>query len=128
MLPLAIVIITFALVFYTIGVWAERLQKTLRWWHAGAFMLGLTCDATGTFLMSMIADDRASTGASVSGLSSIMIVSGGVALVLMAVHLLWAVVVLVRDRPGEKQSFHRFSLVVWAIWLAPYVTGAISAM
>ena len=128
MLAVAIVIITFALVFYTIGVWAERLSKTLKWWHAGAFLLGLTCDMTGTYLMSRIADERAASGESASGLSSVMVVSGGLALALMAVHLIWAVVVLVRDRPAEKNSFHKFSIIVWAIWLIPYITGAISAM
>ncbi|WP_181762905.1 hypothetical protein [Rhodococcus spelaei] len=36
--------------------------------------------------------------------------------------------VLVRDRPSEKAGFHRFSIVVWSIWLVPYFTGAIGAM
>ncbi|WP_433360117.1 HsmA family protein [Streptosporangium sp. CA-115845] len=128
MLPLAIVIITLALLFYTVGVWAERLRRSLKWWHAGAFLLGLICDATGTFLMSLIADDRAAAGETASVLNSIMIVSGALALILMAVHLIWSVIVLVRDRPSEKRSFHRFSLFVWAIWLFPYVTGAVGAM
>lgn len=128
MLAVAIVIITLALVFYTIGVWGERLSKTLKWWHAGAFLLGLICDATGTFLMSGIADERAAAGETATGFNSIMIVSGSLALFLMAVHLVWAVVVLIRDRPAEKQSFHKFSIIVWAIWLIPYVTGAMGAM
>lgn len=46
----------------------------------------------------------------------------------MAVHLVWAIVVLVRDREAEKNTFHRFSLIVWAIWLIPYVVGAAIAM
>ena len=50
------------------------------------------------------------------------------ALVLMGLHLAWAVVVMFRNRPAEKKSFHKFSLVVWAIWLVPYFTGAIAAM
>ncbi len=29
----AISVITSALVFYTIGVWGERLQKRLKFWH-----------------------------------------------------------------------------------------------
>ena len=37
-------------------------------------------------------------------------------------------VVLVRDRENEKRAFHRFSIIVWAIWLIPYIAGAASAM
>ena len=125
MLALAIVVITLALVFYTIGVWAERMQGTLRRWHAGAFALGLVCDATGTYLMSRIAD---ATAGPASTFDTVMIWTGGLAIALMAVHLVWAVVVLVRDRDSEKAGFHRFSIVVWSIWLVPYVAGAIGAM
>ena len=31
----AVVLITAALVFYSVGVWGERLQRVLRWWHVG---------------------------------------------------------------------------------------------
>ncbi|SDD22918.1 HsmA family protein [Rhodococcus tukisamuensis] len=126
MLATAIIVITFALVFYSIGVWSERIQKTLKWWHAGAFTLGLVCDATGTFLMSKISDESSEAGTST--FDQIMIVTGALAIVLMAIHLVWAVIVLLRDRPSEKAKFHQFSLVVWSIWLVPYFTGAIGAM
>ena len=33
MLVPAIVIITLALALYTIGVWGERIQGILKWWH-----------------------------------------------------------------------------------------------
>lgn len=126
MLPLAIIVITFALIFYSVGVWSERIQKTLKWWHAGAFALGLICDATGTYLMSRISDDDASSGT--SAFNQVMIVTGAIAIILMAIHLVWAIIVLVRDSPEEKAKFHKFSLVVWSIWLIPYFTGAIGAM
>jgi uncharacterized repeat protein (TIGR03987 family) len=125
MLVSAIVIITLALVFYTIGVWSERIQGTLKRWHAAAFGLGLACDLTGTFLMSRIAAEA--TG-SASGLTVLMAVSGTIALLLMAVHLAWAVIVLIRDREAERANFHKFSIVVWAIWLVPYASGAVSSM
>ncbi|WP_305093638.1 HsmA family protein [Prescottella sp. R16] len=126
MLALAIIVITFALVFYSIGVWSERIQKTLEWWHAGAFALGLLCDASGTVLMSRISDGSSDT--ETSTFDQIMIITGAIAIVLMAVHLVWAIVVLLRDRPSEKAQFHKFSLVVWTIWLVPYFTGAVGAM
>ena len=38
------------------------------------------------------------------------------------------VVVLIRNREHEKQTFHRFSIAVWVLWLIPYIIGAASAM
>ncbi|MBB3045527.1 HsmA family protein [Nocardioides soli] len=125
MLALAIVVITLALVFYTIGVWSERVQGILKPWHAAAFAAGLLCDGAGTLLMSRIADE---SDEPTSAFNTVMIWTGGLAIALMAIHLMWAIIVLIRDRESEKASFHRFSVVVWAIWLVPYVTGAIGAM
>lgn len=56
-----------------------------------------------------------------------MAVTGTAALLLMVLHLVWAVIVPVRNREAEEKRFHKFSLVVWAIWLIPYFTGAIGA-
>jgi uncharacterized repeat protein (TIGR03987 family) len=128
MLAPAIVVITLALVFYSVGVWGERIQGILKPWHAVFFGLGLAADATGTFLMTRIAAGRRADGIQASGLSAVMAVSGTIAIALMAIHLVWAVVVLIRNREHEKQTFHRFSLVVWVLWLIPYVIGAASAM
>ncbi|HOQ53400.1 MAG TPA: HsmA family protein [Micropruina sp.] len=128
MLVPAIVIITLALVFYTVGVWGERVQGTLKPWHAGMFALGLACDATGTWLMTQIAAERRGEGIQPGALSAWMAVSGTIAIILMAVHLMWAVVVLVRNREREKLTFHTFSLAVWVVWLASYIIGAASAM
>jgi len=35
--------------------------------------------------------------------------------------------VLIRDREAERLTFHRFSLAVWALWLIPYITGALGS-
>ena len=37
----AIVIISMALIFYSVGVWSERIQGRLKGWHVTAFGLGL---------------------------------------------------------------------------------------
>ena len=55
MLIFAIAFITAALVFYTMGVWAEHKKKVLTWPHVILFGLGLVCDATGTEFMRRIA-------------------------------------------------------------------------
>lgn len=41
MLFFAIAFITAALVFYTMGVWAEHKKKVLTWSHVALFGLGL---------------------------------------------------------------------------------------
>lgn len=128
MLPLAIVIITAALVFYSVGVWAERIQRTLQWWHAGMFAIGLTCDTTGTILMTRIAAEQRAQGITQNAAGTLMAWTGTAAIILMGIHLVWAVVVLLRGRENEKHAFHRFSIIVWAIWLIPYIAGAASAM
>ena len=127
MLLPAIILITLALVFYTIGVWSERVQKVLKPWHAVFFGLGLAADATGTFLMTMIANENRAAGVEQSILNQLMGVTGVIAIVLMAVHLVWAIIVLVRNREAEKTNFHRFSVIVWAIWLVPYIVGALGS-
>lgn len=128
MLPVAVTVITLALVFYSIGVWAERIQRTLKWWHAGMFALGLACDTTGTLMMTSIAAERRAADISATPFDTLMAWTGVIAILLMAVHLVWAVVVLIRNRESEKSIFHRFSIVVWAIWLVPYIAGAVGAM
>lgn len=125
-MSLAIITITSALLFYSIGVWAEKVQRTLKPWHVAMFFLGLVCDGSGTWMMSQVA--AANPDATRGPLMSIMAITGALALILMAAHAVWALVVLVRNREKEKRTFHVFSLVVWAIWLVPYFTGAAGAM
>ena len=55
MVAIASSAITFALVFYTIGVFAERRAGTLKLSHIVFFYLGLVCDPAGTAVMSVIA-------------------------------------------------------------------------
>ncbi|MGC3993052.1 MAG: HsmA family protein [Propionicimonas sp.] len=124
----ALVTINLALVFYSVGVWGERIQRVLKPWHVALFGLGLLCDATGTLLMTRIASANQAAGIPVGFAQTVMAWTGTAAIALMAVHLAWAIVVLVRKRPSELAGFHRFSVVVWAIWLVPYFAGAIASM
>ena len=92
----SIVLITLALISYTTGVWAERWRGTLAWWHIGAFGVGLLCDASGSFLMARMAQSGTVSAEMNPLLTSIMTVTGTLALGLMAVHLVWAIVTMVR--------------------------------
>lgn len=120
MLLLAIITITMALILYSIGVWAEKLQKILKPWHVVVFWLGFLCDTTGTTIMSMMAKNP--------GPFSFHAMTGLLAILLMLAHAIWATVVLVRKKESMMLTFHKFSLVVWIIWLIPYFSGMIVGM
>jgi uncharacterized repeat protein (TIGR03987 family) len=115
----ATAVITLALVFYTVGVWSERLAGRLRPWHLAFFWLGLLCDTVGT---GMMLDMAGGLTYDVHGLTGLL------AILLMLVHASWATVVLARHDERLIRSFHRFSVVVWAIWLVPYFSPMVLAI
>jgi uncharacterized repeat protein (TIGR03987 family) len=124
MLIFAIIFITLALTFYTIGVWSEKFQGTLKPWHIGLFLLGLVCDTTGTLLMTSISSNsvKVTSGTNLHGITRI------IAIVLMLIHAIWAAVVITRKNEDMIAKFHKFSIVVWIIWLVPFISGAMSHM
>jgi uncharacterized repeat protein (TIGR03987 family) len=124
----AVIAITLALVFYTIGVWAEHKAKVLRPWHLAFFWLGLCMDTAGTMMMSRIAQNAAGGISGMGGLSGAHGITGLVAIVLMMIHAVWASVVLARRDEHAMHTFHRFSVEVWVIWLVPFVLGMIMGM
>ena len=113
------VLISLALVFYSIGVWSERFAGRLKGWHLGFFWGGLVCDTVGTGIMMEMSAGRS---------FNIHGVTGALAILLMLVHAVWATVVLVRKDEKAITTFHRFSVVVWSIWLVPYFTGFFASM
>jgi uncharacterized repeat protein (TIGR03987 family) len=117
MLPM--ILITFALVFYTIGVWSERLSGRLKSWHLIFFWGGLVFDTIGTGMMMEMAGQLT---ADLHGLTGLL------AIALMLVHAIWATVVLLRRDERAILNFHKFSLLVWLIWLVPYFSGFFLSM
>lgn len=120
MLIFAIITITLALVFYTVGVWSEKLQGRLKRWHLVLFYIGLVCDTAGTTLMSKMASS--------GSWFSFHGITGLLAILLMLFHALWATVVLFKNDEQARANFHKLSLIVWLIWLIPYVSGAVFGM
>lgn len=62
MVTFAAIIISLALVFYTIGVFAERRSGTLRPKHLAFFWTGFVFDTAGTTIMSMVAVETGGAG------------------------------------------------------------------
>ena len=131
MLLYAVIFINLALVFYTIGVWSEKIQNRLKPWHVIVFWIGFACDIIGTFTMETIAK-RSIGGVAQSIIQYLPLqmnfhgLSGALALILMAFHALWATIVLIKKDTAMIENFHKFSLVVWIIWLIPFVSGAVA--
>ncbi len=109
--------ITLALVFYTIGVFSERRNGSLKLSHLIFFWCGLACDTTGTLLMSNIAATNGTAGFGIHAFTGLL------AIVLMLVHAVWATWVYVRGTKRMRTFFHQFSSVVWLVWLVPYIIG-----
>lgn len=122
----AIIAITLALVFYTIGVFGERREKRLLKWHVVIFWMGLVCDTSGTTLMSVIS--RTGGGGMSSTELAIHGVTGALAIVLMLFHAIWATWTLRKGNAHQQEAFHKFSLFVWLIWLIPYFIGMFMGM
>ncbi|MBT8395921.1 MAG: TIGR03987 family protein [Gemmatimonadetes bacterium] len=116
----ASILITLALVFYSLGVWAEHIARYLKSWHVVAFWTGLFFDVSGTLAMEFIRPgfDWASAHT----------ITGQIALWLMFVHAVWATRVVREGSEDARRQFHRLSLVVWGIWLIPYVSGMVIGM
>ncbi|MGV8906074.1 MAG: HsmA family protein [Acetobacterium sp.] len=117
MLLYAIIFISLACLLYTVGVWAEKIQKKLNGWHVLVFWGGFIFDTLGTGAMESISGGIFQ--ASFHG------ITGMTAIILMFFHAMWASVVIIRKDEKMKSNFHRFSLVVWIIWLIPMVSGII---
>jgi uncharacterized repeat protein (TIGR03987 family) len=120
MLVSAIVSMCLALTFYSVGVWSEKIQGTLKKWHLYVFWVGLVFDTIGTAVMSLISKEGFQF--------NFHGITGMLAIVLMLIHALWATLVLVKNAEVMKIKFHKFSIFVWCIWLLPFISGAIFAM
>ncbi len=114
-------LITLALVFYSIGVWSERIARYLKPWHVAAFWTGFVFDVSGTLAMHRLAEGR-------FDLREPHTLTGQIALWLMLAHAIWATRVARTGTEEARIGFHRYSLVVWLIWLIPYASGAYLGM
>jgi len=116
----ALIYFTLALLFYSIGVWAERIKKELKPWHLIFFWLGLIADTLGTAYVKKQVGDVL--------LFNFHTITGMLGLLLMAIHTVWATYIIIKNDPEQLTTFHKFSLIVWLIWLIPYFTGFFSGM
>ena len=106
--------ILLAAVLYTVAVFSERAAGVLKPWHLALFWAGFVFDTTGTTLMAEIAGGWRFDLHGVVGMAAIA---------LMLVHSIWASVALGFRQERVLHSFHRFSIVVWLLWMFALVSG-----
>jgi uncharacterized repeat protein (TIGR03987 family) len=115
----SIICMVMALTCYTVAVWSERAAGRLKPWHLILFWTGFVFDTTGTTLMGKMAGGME---------MNVHSITGALAIFLMLFHSIWATIVLVRKQEDMILNFHKFSLVVWAIWLIPFFSGVFAGM
>jgi uncharacterized repeat protein (TIGR03987 family) len=120
-LMVSVLLITLAFLFYSLGVWAERVASYLKGWHLAAFWGGFCFDVSGTYAMHRMAQGP-------FDLLAPHTLTGQIALWLMLLHAIWATAVVGRGSEEARKGFHRYSLFVWLVWLIPYVGGMFLAM
>ena len=109
-------LITLALIFYSLGIWSERIAKYLKPWHVVCFWTGFLFDVAGTTAMHIIATAPFNIFESHT-------LTGQIALWLMLIHAVWATIVIRKGNDTVRKKFHRYSILVWLIWLIPYFGG-----
>lgn len=115
----AVALFTVALVLYTVSVWSERIQKQLKTWHLVLFALGVITDVLATWLTIEYVGAIVFTTHAIFGFTS---------LALMLLHFCWAMIVYIKNKSAGAIQFHRFSLLVWSIWMMSYITGFFTGM
>lgn len=121
MVILSSILISMALLFYSIGVWAERIVKYLKKWHLYCFWAGLFFDIIGTLSMHKISQHQ-------FNILETHTLTGQIALWLMLFHAIWATNVVRKNNEELRKKFHKYSLLVWLIWLIPYFGGMFIGM
>ncbi|WP_129408626.1 HsmA family protein [Marinitoga lauensis] len=113
MLIIAVVSIVLAFIFYTWGVWGEKIKKILNKKFLSLFWIGLFFDTTGTSFMAMISKNP----------QPFHKITGMAAIILMLIHALWGTTVYLKKDEKWLKNFHKFSFFVWLVWLIPFLSG-----
>jgi uncharacterized repeat protein (TIGR03987 family) len=111
-----ILLVTSACLLYTTAIWTEQFQGRLTGRIIALFVAGFTCDITGTLCMFIRARSRQAP-AGIHGLS------GSIALVIMLIHLIWALISLKHRTDRSAKHFNQFSPFAWCMWMIAFLTG-----
>ena len=97
------------------------MVRYLKGWHVASFWTGFAFDVSGTQAMQKLTN-------SPIDLMDPHALTGQIALWLMLIHAVWATAVVIKQNEKMRLKFHRYSIVVWLIWLVPYLGGMLMGM
>lgn len=117
---LSVVSITTALVLYTVAIWRTWRMQLLTTSSLVLIWLGFVADAFATQMMGLsIEGDIVWDFHTISGYTGLVLMA------LLAVAGSWA---KWSGRENVLQSFHRYAIPVWIIWVVSYATGVVIGM
>ena len=120
MLVFSVILMSFALIIYTISILNEFRRKKLLPWHAIMFCIGFTFDMTSTIIMYKLGGSEIRVG-----LHDIL---GGIALLLMLINAIWSIIILNKKHKNQLLQFYNFSFFAWIVWIISYILGAVMHM
>lgn len=103
-----------ALILYSFSIWSHKVLGKLRSWMMLVFGVGLAADILGTVLICVINAERWQF--------TVHTISGIAALLIMALHFIWAVLAIKAGWKFESY-FNRFSVSAWLLWLVAFISG-----
>jgi len=112
-MPFAVKFIVAALILYSTAIWSEKIAKHLSLWMVLVFITAFLCDLTGTTIMWLHATNNT---------LGIYGFCGYAALIIMFLHLIWALLTL-KKRGQPEKLFNRYSIYAWSVWMIAFYTG-----
>jgi uncharacterized repeat protein (TIGR03987 family) len=120
MLISGIILVFLALIFYSIGVWNEMHQGELKKFHLIMFWIGLLCDILSTLCMGLVSKTPFEI--------NLHCVTGWIALLMMVFNTLYSTYIFFKGSKKQKQNIKLVSLIIWFVWLVPFVSGMFIGM
>ena len=113
---IAVITIVAALIFYSVAVWWNWLNKRLKPRHLVLFYLGVACDSLATALM------RSTVPEITYDLHTIV---GFTALGLMLIVTATGTYAVYRNSDPMLNNFHKFGMPIWFFWVVSWLTGVV---
>lgn len=115
MLVFSIILISLALIIYTISILDEFLRKKLLPRHAIMFCIGFGFDMGSTIIMYRLSGSKIKIG--------FHYILGDIALLLMLINAICSIIILNRKHKKLIINFYKFSFFAWIIWIISYILG-----
>ncbi len=119
----SIIFMSLALLLYSAGVFLERKDKEVWPRHAVLYGIALAFDIISVTIITVYAGLKTGDPIPTVITSNVNIIEELVGVVLLSVNVIWAIAVLREGTDKQLEIYHKFSLIIWVLWLAMYFLG-----